>query len=289
MRIPPALPMLQRAFVVGVLAAAGNSPLAHAEPIALRGVEFANEAALGGLKPHPDESSRPVEFKEFRELKEFSASEALETLDADEENIDEATAPPSEQSPGDRPAGQVRRRAGQSRSAQAASMARDISSSAHLAMTMDEETDWEREIREAMRSYYEQIAAYGLVDAVHGLKTHLSLVSAAPADEVTGSDYRTPPKVAPWELRDERFDARSREKSPAQLENEKRIIALLIDDWIAALKPWFFGLAALYVLWLGVRWGFSFSRWKSARAFKRGTKKSRSHHPAHNRHASRRY
>ena len=283
MRIPPALPMLQRAFVVGVLAAAGNSPLTHAEPIALRGVEFANEAALGGLKPPPDESSRPVEFKEF---KEFDASEALDT---DEEKADEATATPSEQSPGDRRAGPARRRAGQPRSTQAASMARHMSSSENLALTMDEETDWEREIREAMRSYYEQIAAYGLVDAVHGLKTHLSLVSAAPADEVTGSDYRAPPKVAPWELRDERFDAQGREKSPAQLENEKRIISLLIDDWIAALKSWFYGLAALYALWLVSRWGLSFSRWKSARAFRRGAKKSRSHRPARNRHVPRRH
>ena len=289
MRIPPALPMLQRAFVVGVLAAASNSPLAHAEPIALRGVEFANEAALGGLKPPPNENRRPVEFKEFREFKEFGASEALETLDTDEENVDEATTTPSEQSPGDRRAGPARRRAGQPRSAQAASMARHMSSSENLALTMDEETDWEREIREAMRSYYEQIAAYGLVDAVHELKTHLSLVSAAPADEETGSDYRAPLKVAPWELRDERFDAQGREKSPAQLENEKRIISLLIDDWIAALKPWFYGLAALYALWLVSRWGFRFSRWKSARAFRRGAKKSRSHRPARNRHVPRRH
>ena len=266
MRIPPA--MLCLGLIVGLLAA---GPPARAEPIALRTIESAQDDPLAGIELPQSESGPSVEF------------------DGGEVGTDDATAPPPEQLPGDRRAAPTRRRAGQPRSAQAANAAREISSSANLAVTMDAEADWEREIREAMRPYYEQIAMSGVVDAVHGLKSYLSAGAAVPTDDEERTDYRTPSEIAPWESRDGRFDALGREKSPAQIENERKITAQLIDEWIAELKPWVFGLAALYALWHVIKLGFDFSRWRSERALKRGAKKAHGHRTTHGRHAPRRY
>lgn len=266
MRIPPVPPTLCLAFIVGLFAAPDSVLVARAEPIALHSVDSAPQGPLAGIELPPSESGLPIEF------------------DGDQENTDDATAPPP--SPGDRRAAQARRRTGQPRSTQAADVARETSS-ARLAAMLDDEADWEREIREAMRPYYEQIAASGVADAVHGLKSQLSLsIAAASADETAAStDYRTAPGIAPWESRDERFDAQGREKSPDQIESEKKITAQLIDEWIAAVKPWFIGLAALYALWQVTKLGFDFSRWKTARAFKRRAKKPPSHRATHGRRA----
>jgi hypothetical protein len=157
-----------------------------------------------------------------------------------------------------------------------------------LADTADEmatdEPDWEREIKEAMRPIYDDLTASGVVDAVQGLRSYLTMLGVLLSNEHVppASDRARPrsvaePRVAPpdaaWEVQTGRSDALMLGKSETQVEKEKLIAAMIVNEWFAAILPWFYGALALIVAWQIAKLIFAYVRSRSRRAHRRTAKR----------------
>ena len=142
-----------------------------------------------------------------------------------------------------------------------------------------EESEWERDLKEAIRPIYDELAASGVVDTVHGIKSYLNLLNAAVAPDGGRSNGGSgPPAVAdplvaersaPWAGAAAGYGT----DAPAvHGERERMVAALIFEEWISTLQPWFFALLACYLAWQAARLAINFSHWKSARAKKRGAR-----------------
>lgn len=159
------------------------------------------------------------------------------------------------------------------------------------------ESDWEREIKEALRPIYDELAASGVVDAVQGIKSYLGLLNALVAHEGTSAESASgdhealPESVAGTPAygtatRGSLGEGESVGRTPAQSERERMIAVLILKEWIAAAKPWFFALLAAYVLWQTIRFAVNYSQWKTRRARKRAARGQRSQRGTRRRSAS---
>ena len=155
---------------------------------------------------------------------------------------------------------------------------------------LQEGSVWERELKEALRPIYDELAASGIVDAVQGIKSYLGLLNALAAHDRANSESATGDRSMVGEsaaglpgygaaslIYDANGTALPAGKTAAQAERERMIAVLILSEWITAAKPWFFALLAGYALWHAIRFAVNYSRWKSRRARKRAARAQRSH------------
>lgn len=146
-----------------------------------------------------------------------------------------------------------------------------------------EDADWEREIKEAIRPIYDDLAARGIIDAVQGIRSYLSMLgvllssdSSPPAGDRTRGGSVAESRVggtdAGWETQIGRADVLMPGKSGAQAERERLIAALLVREWIDAALPWIYGLAALVVAWQIGKVTFALMGARATRAQRRATR-----------------
>lgn len=149
------------------------------------------------------------------------------------------------------------------------------------------ESDWEREVKEALRPIYDELAASGVVDAVQGIKSYLGLLNAlvardgASAESASGDQAVLPDSVAGTPAygtatRGSLGEGTPAGRTAAQSERERMIAVLILKEWIAAAKPWFFTLLAVYALWQTIRFAVNYSHWKARRTRKRAARGQRS-------------
>lgn len=157
-----------------------------------------------------------------------------------------------------------------------------------LTVTGDEmaadEPDWERGIKEAIRPIYDDLTASGVVDAVQGFRSYLAMLGVllSPERTLPAGDRAPPgsvaePRVGPpdagWELQTGRTDALMLGKSEAQVEKEKLIATMIVNEWFAAILPWIYGALALIVAWQIAKLIFAYVRSRSRRAHRRTAKR----------------
>lgn len=135
---------------------------------------------------------------------------------------------------------------------------------------LKENGDWEHQLKDAIRPLYDELAEAGVVDAVSSLKSSLGQIAGAASDAASATGYEVARDAAAGA-----HDAHNTLRSETQIENEKRLTALMLEELLAAIKPWLLSALALYLLWYVTRLTLDYSRWKSRRAQKHGTKKSR--------------
>lgn len=149
-----------------------------------------------------------------------------------------------------------------------------------------EEADWEREIKEAIRPIYDDLAARGVIDAVQGLRSYLAMLgvllsgdSAPPAGDRTRAggvaETRVGSTDAGWEPQTGRIDSLMPGKSEAQIEKEKLIATIIVKEWIAAVLPWIYALVALVIVWQIAKATLSMVGSRSTRAQRRAAKSRR--------------
>ena len=152
--------------------------------------------------------------------------------------------------------------------------------------TGGEEPDWEREIKEAVRPIYDELAASGVIDAVQGFRSYLAMLGVylsseyvAPPGQRTRAEGVAEPhggtNETTWAARSGTIDALTLARSEAQIEKEKLIASVLVQEWLAAAAPWIYGFAALFIVWQIVRLTFAFARSRSARKLRRAGRSSR--------------
>lgn len=136
---------------------------------------------------------------------------------------------------------------------------------------LDEDGLWEAEFREVVRPLYDELAISGVIDAVSGVKSYLDLSMSSSVAEPSTSDtrYGASPEYAPWEN-----DPNNHQRSAAQIEKDKILTSIMIEELIASIKPWLLTLIGAYALWYLFKLGLDYSRWRSARALRRSSKRT---------------
>ena len=160
-----------------------------------------------------------------------------------------------------------------------------------LALTENDEADWEREVKEAIRPLYDELAAAGVVETLYGVRDTVERVSAginAAIDGTADAELRSVPEAAAWQRTADALDPMLRARTQEQIDNERLLSALLVEQWVSEIKPWFFGLIAFYLLWQIIRLGYRISRARSARARKHRSPRTHSRHSAASRMPQRR-
>ena len=281
MRLLPAL--LTRAMLVAAAsclagAPAGAEPIAQIDASALPRMSFADApeqsaAAVASIDEAHDDGAAPE--------------------NAGAAGADGSAAPPAGDdapTPRSRPAATSARSArpeggNEQAAVQRTALASLVSSP--LLAEEQKESDWEREVKEALRPIYDELAASGVVDAVQGIKSYLGLLNAlvardgTSAESASGDQAALPDSVAGTPaygtaIRGSLGEGASAGRAPAQSERERMIAVLILSEWIAAAKPWFFALLAVYALWQAIRFAVNYSHRKTRRARKRAARGQRS-------------
>lgn len=270
MRIPTALLTLSASAAIGLVGALGTAAPVGAEPIAMLNSEYTPSiAAATGNEPEDLDDPEP-------KVSDFEVRK----------NDAEYRKPAPLLLAWDRQAKPLRRKALEGSSLQPDAPGNDKSPLAAATPAIDEDWPWEQEFRDSVRPFYDHLVDSGMVDAVNGLKSYLSLVARASFDALAKTDYAKSSNygagrdAALWEMPDNRFDANIPQRSAADIERDRVLASILVDELIETVKPWFYGLAALFLLWHAVQLMASYSRWKSTRPLKRGAKSTRNRRPA---------
>jgi hypothetical protein len=251
MRIPAASLTQAVSVAIGLLGVLGNGGALRAEPISALTVEPQSEPAIAvAADQWPEYLERPDQRYSDAGRGENSAAPATPGRIVVDRQL---TAP----------------RSGQAKDASPRAAAQAIEASALLAASerMDEPWMWESELKEAVRPLYEELAVSGVVDAVGGLKSYLGLNSSSSFDVPSATGYGAAPESAPWDI-----DARDRQRSAAEIEKDRILTSIMIEEFIGAVKPWLLSLAAIYLLWRMVMLGLDYFSWKKNRALKRSSR-----------------
>jgi len=254
MHIPTASLTLSATVAFGLFGALGNGDLARAEPTAVVIVEAAPDASLAADRWRPQSGQR-------------------EAHSTDAANDRAGGQPPPELDIGDAATPNGERSAMPSLPAPLTTIESSLASA--VISPMRDDWTWDREFKETIRPLYQQLADSGVIDAVDDFKSYLAMGTAHLLDVPPGTDYVAAHNAAPWATE-------THHRSPGLLEKDRLVAAVLLDELIAAIKPWLLTLVGLYVLWHMVRLSIDYSRWKMSHARKRGSRKTRRrrHSPA---------
>jgi hypothetical protein len=240
---------------LALFGALGDGAALRAEPIAVRIVERESGAAQDPGNGQEDADRLELHFPDAEDSKDDGAKEAPERLAVDRQALKPRT--------GQREKSSLAARVEVSEP----SVSAVVSAAVSAAAPMDDDWAWDREFKEAVRPFYDELDAAGIVDAVGGLRSYLALTISSALDD------GAPAEPAPWEASGNRSEARQR--SAAQVEKEKMLASIMIEEMIETVKPWLFSLVALYLLWRMVMLGLDYSRWKTTRARKRAPRSRR--------------
>lgn len=271
-------------LLIAVACLAASAPI-RAEPITLRGDDGELGEASVANEPgkNANTASLPATTGTAQETASAPAATALAERRSTAATAGEAAKAPADTAIPDPPDGRApapRTNLAFDTDAAAAGELADAAFSPFLqSEARAEENEWERDLKEAIRPIYDELAASGVVDTVHGIKSYLNLLNAAVAPDGGRSNGGSgPPTVtdplvaersAPWAGAAAGYGT----DAPAvHGERERMVAALIFEEWISTLQPWFFALLACYLAWQAARLAINFSHWKSARAKKRGSR-----------------
>jgi hypothetical protein len=260
MRIPAASQMLRVSVAIVMTGAIGTGLALNAEPLNSTGAdpEPIISLATGQWPPAPDHQQNAVSDAASR-LELFSAAEPERPVGNRQPNTP---------------------RAGNGEEMAIRATTWTIESSAKLAVSerIDEILMWEREFKDAFRPAYDELAAAGVIDAVGGLTTYLGLNANSALDDPSAAGYGTLAESELWEN-----SPHYRQRNAAQVEKDRMLSSIMIEEFIDSVKPWLFSLAGLYVLWRLAGLSLDYSRWKARRAIRRASRNKRSQRRAKNR------
>lgn len=144
-----------------------------------------------------------------------------------------------------------------------------------------------RELKEAVRPLYEDLAGSAVVETLRDLKSELGLngrpsfndpASSGYSKNGGNSDTTDTPDSAPWEKSGNRYGPGTRARTAAQIEQDKLANVVMLDELIETVKPWLFGLSGLYILGYMFKLGLDYVSWKTARTRKRASMGRRRRH-----------
>ena len=140
-----------------------------------------------------------------------------------------------------------------------------------------------REVKEAVRPLYEDLAGSAVVETLRDLKSDFGLAGSSSFKDPASSDYpknggnSESTEPAPWEKSGNRYGPDNQTRTAAQIEKDKLATAIMLDELIEAVKPWLYGLAGLYIFGYMFKLGLDYFRWKTTRSRKRATRGRRRH------------
>jgi hypothetical protein len=141
-----------------------------------------------------------------------------------------------------------------------------------------EDWSWNLDFKDYVRPLYEELAAAGIVDAVSGLRFYLEQSAPSALGVPATGAYDALPEYASWG--GAAVDPAHQQRAAPPSDSDKLVTEIMIKEFIAAVEPWAFGLAAVYVLWQGIRFWLDYSRWRLTRAQKRSSRAKRRYHSA---------
>lgn len=159
----------------------------------------------------------------------------------------------------------------------------ESSGSPVVAASVNEGGLLSREIKEAVRPLYEDLAGSAIVETVRDLKSDLGLNGSPSFNNPTSSDHSQkggnidPTESEQWDRPGNRYDAHNRPRSAAQIEKDKLVTTVMLNEFIEAIKPWLYSLAGLYIIGYMLKLGLDYSRWKTTRSRKRVSRGRRRH------------
>ncbi|MDO8249057.1 MAG: hypothetical protein Q7T78_04970 [Rhodoferax sp.] len=143
------------------------------------------------------------------------------------------------------------------------------------ASSTSEDAEWRAELAstvlEAVRPAYEGLAGSGILEAVRSLESELGLDRGWSFNDSLSGNYSqnggigAHPESVSWAGPGNRSDTFNRPRSAAQIADDQRNAAALMEKFIEEVKPWVITLVAVYVLGYMVKFSLDYSQWKAAR------------------------
>ncbi|WP_114972882.1 hypothetical protein [Rhodoferax ferrireducens] len=153
------------------------------------------------------------------------------------------------------------------------------------ASGVKEDAAWRAELAhtvlDAVRPAYEGLAGAGVLGAIRDMESGLGLDRGWSFDDALSGNYS--PNGGPgshaesvsWAGSGNRSDTSNRPRSAAQIADDQRNAAVLLEKFIDEIMPWVLALVGVYALGYMVKFSLEYSQWRAVRRRKRSAFSSR--------------